>query len=170
MRLMRERKMTEDRLLVAAALEGGPEAYGPIIERYKDTLFGVAMGRLGHFYDAEDITQSVLVEGWERLGDLRDPARLGPWLRSIAVHRCIELVRRNGRLAEHAQAGASGNPDAPAAAGLAQTTATEPDAALERAQTRRQVQLAAAALSPTQRETVTLYYFTGLRVGLRGDS
>ena len=100
--------MTEDRLLVAAALEGGPEAYGPIIERYKDTLFGVAMGRLGHFYDAEDITQSVLVEGWERLGDLRDPARLGPWLRSIAVHRCIDLVRRNRRLAEHAQAGASG--------------------------------------------------------------
>ena len=68
--------MTEDRLLVAAALEVGPEAYAPIIERYKDTLFGVAMGRLGHFYDAEDITQSVLVEGWERLGDLRDPARL----------------------------------------------------------------------------------------------
>ena len=69
--------MTEDRLLVAAALEGGPEAYAPIIERYKDTLFGVAMGCLGHFYDAEDMTQSVLVEGWERLGDLRDPARLG---------------------------------------------------------------------------------------------
>lgn len=89
---------------------------------------------------------------------------MGPWLRSIAVHRCIDLVRRNGRLAEHAQAGASGNPDAPAAAGLAQTTATEPDAALERAQTRRQVQLAVAALSPTQRETVTLYYLNGYRL------
>jgi len=66
--------------------------------------------------------------------------------------------------------GPAENPDAPAAAGLAQTTATEPDAALERAQNRRQVQLAVAALSPTQRETVTLYYLTGLRVGLRGDS
>ena len=80
------------------------------------------------------------------------------------MHRCIDLVRRNGRLAEHAQAGASGNPDAPAAAGLAHTTATEPDAALERAQTRRQVQLAVAALSPTQRETVTLYYLNGYRL------
>lgn len=80
------------------------------------------------------------------------------------MHRCIDLVRRNGRLAEHAQAGASGNPDAPAAAGLAHTTATEPDAALERAQTRRQVQLAVAALSPTQRDTVTLYYLNGYRL------
>lgn len=156
--------MTDDASLVAAALQGGPEAYAPIIERYKDTLFGVAMGRLGHVHDAEDITQGVLVEGWERLADLRNPARLGPWLRSIAVHRCIDLVRRNGRLAEHAQAGVADNPDAPAAAGLAQTTATDPDAAVERAEARRQVLAAVATLSRTQRETVTLYYLNGYRL------
>ena len=47
MRLMTEDSMTDDASLVAAALEGGPEAYAPIIARYKETLFGVAMGRLG---------------------------------------------------------------------------------------------------------------------------
>ncbi|MDP6018628.1 MAG: RNA polymerase sigma factor [Candidatus Latescibacteria bacterium] len=156
--------MTEDASLVAAALEGGPEAYVPIIERYKDTLFGVAMGRLGHVHDAEDITQGVLVEGWERLADLRDPARLGPWLRSIAVHRCIDLVRRNGRHAEHSLAGAGDHPDAPAAAGLGQTSDTEPDASLERGELRLQVRQAVAALSPTQRETVSLYYLNGYRL------
>ena len=130
-------------------------SYAPIIERYKDTLFGVAMGRLGHVHDAEDITQGVLVEAWERLADLRDPERLGPWLRSIAVHRCIDLVRRNGRRAEHTQAGAIENPDAPA---------TEPDAATEQAEARRQVLAAVATLSTTQRETVTLYYLNGYRL------
>lgn len=153
--------MTDDVSLVAAALEGGPEAYAPIIARYKDTVFGVALGRLGHLHDAEDIAQSVLVEGWERLADLRDPARLGPWLRSIAVHRCIDLVRRNGRLTEHALSRTADHPDDLAAAGLAESSYPGPDAVLERAETRRRVLEAVAALSPTQRETVTLYYLNG---------
>jgi RNA polymerase sigma-70 factor, ECF subfamily len=156
--------MTADASLVAAALEGGPKAYAPIVERYKDTVFGVAMGRLGHFHDAEDIAQSVLVEGWERLAELRDPARLGPWLRSITVHRCIDLVRSNGRWAEHSQVGVKDNPDATAAAGVAEPSALGPDAALERAETRREVLHAVASLSATQRETVTLYYLNGYRI------
>ena len=76
-RHMREERMTDDASLVAAALQGGPEAYAPIVRRYQDTVFGVALGRLGHPHDAEDIAQSVLVEGWERLAGLRDPERLG---------------------------------------------------------------------------------------------
>ena len=93
-RHMREERMTDDASLVAAALQGGPEAYAPIVRRYQDTVFGVALGRLGHPHDAEDIAQSVLVEGWERLADLRNPERLGPWLRSIAVrHSCSRASR-----------------------------------------------------------------------------
>ena len=155
--------MTDDASLVAAALQGGPEAYAPIVRRYQDTVFGVALGRLGQPHDAEDIAQSVFVEGWERLADLRDPARLGPWLRSIAVHRCIDLVRRNGRLAEQA-ASLSDHPDAPAAAGLGEPSDAGPEVALERAERRCRVLDAVARLSPTQRETVTLYYLNGYDV------
>ena len=62
---------------------------------------------------------------------------------------------RCGRRAEHTQAGAIENPDAPA---------TEPDAAIEQAEARRQVLAAVATLSTTQRETVTLYYLNGYRL------
>ena len=158
------KRMTDDASLVAAALEGGPTAFAPIIERYKDTVFGVAMGRLGDFHDAEDVAQNVFVEGWERLAKLRDPDRLGPWLRSITVHQCIDLVRRNGRWAELAQAGFEGDSDAPMAAGLAESPGLGPDEVLERSETRRQVLEAIASLSATQRETVTLYYLNGYRV------
>ena len=159
-----EKKLTDDASLVAAALEGGPAAYAPIIERYKDTVFGVAIGRLGDFHDAEDVAQVVFVEGWERLERLKDPDRLGPWLRSITVHQCIDLVRKNGRRPEHSRVSLEGDPDAPMAVGLAETTGLGPDEVLEQAETRRQVLEAIASLSPTLRETVTLYYLNGYRV------
>jgi len=38
-----------------------------------------------HFHDAEDLTQETFLEAFERLQRLRDPTRLGAWLRSIAI-------------------------------------------------------------------------------------
>ncbi len=86
--------MNDDAALVAAALAGGPEAFAPIVERYRDAAFGVALARLRNFHDAEDVTQAAFIEAYERLGNLKDPARLGAWLRSITIHRCIDHLRR----------------------------------------------------------------------------
>jgi len=51
--------MKDDAGLVATALSGGPETFGPIVTRYQDAVFGVALARLRNFHDAEDIAQEV---------------------------------------------------------------------------------------------------------------
>jgi len=79
---------------------GGPEAFSPIVERYQDALFGIALARVRHFHEAEDIAQSAFVEAFERLDSLKDPARLGAWLRSITMHIAIDRVRRRREIAE----------------------------------------------------------------------
>ena len=77
-----DRKMVadgrDDGTLVALALRGGPEAFGPIIERYKGAVFGVALSRLRNFHDAEDLTQTTFVLAFDRPDRLKDPGRLGP--------------------------------------------------------------------------------------------
>jgi len=75
-------------------MAGGSEAFAPIVERYADAVFGIALARLGDFHDAQDVAQQAFVEAFERLDGLRDPARLGGWLRSIATHRAIDRVRQ----------------------------------------------------------------------------
>ncbi len=57
--------MKVDLALVVAALSGGPERFGPIIERYQDAVFAVALARLRDFHDAEDIAQEVFIEAFE---------------------------------------------------------------------------------------------------------
>lgn len=86
--------MKDDPDLVVKALRGGPESFAPIVERYKDAVFGVAFARLRHFQDAEDIAQTTFLKAFEGLGRLEDPRRLGAWLRSIAIHTCIHHIER----------------------------------------------------------------------------
>ena len=142
--------MKDDVALVTAALSGEPETFGPIVERYQDAVFAVALARLRNFADAEDIAQEVFVEAFEHLGRLSDPSRLGAWLRSIAIHRCIDHLRQRREsvgleeIAEQVEA-----------------TSSNPHTVAEQQELRAQVMAAIGQLSKKQRETTTLFYVNG---------
>jgi RNA polymerase sigma-70 factor (ECF subfamily) len=142
--------MKDDVALVVTALSGGPETFGPVIERYRDAVFAVALARLRNFHDAEDIAQEVFIEAFEHLDRLGDPSRLGAWLRSITIHRCVDHLRRRrettdvGEIAEQVK-----------------DTSSNPHAEVERQEVHDQVMAAIARLSKTQRETTTLFYIDG---------
>ena len=142
--------MKDDVMLVVAALSGEPETFGPIVERYQDAVFAVALARLRNFADAEDIAQEVFVEAFECLGRLNNPSRLGAWLRSIAIHRCIDHLRKrreNVGLEEIAE-----QVEAPSA---------NPHTEIEQQELRNQVMVAIGQLSKKQSETTTLFYING---------
>ena len=146
--------MSSDAELIAAAMAGGPEGFAPIVERYQDAVFGVALARLGDFHEAEDVAQDVFVQAFERLDNLKDPARLGAWLRSITIHRGIDHLRRRIKAAEAYALAARPN----------DVATPPPDAECQRQELRRQVMAAIGRLSTTQRETTALFYVNGYSV------
>ena len=89
-----------DSALVEQALAGEAKDFGPIVKRYWGAVLGVALARLRSFEDAEDVAQQVFIEAFDRLGNLRDAKRLGAWLRSIAIHRSINYLKRSQRVAK----------------------------------------------------------------------
>jgi RNA polymerase sigma-70 factor (ECF subfamily) len=142
--------MKDDVALVASALSGGPEAFGPIIERYQDAVFAVALARLRNFDDAEDIAQEVFIEAFECLSRMGDPSRLGAWLRSIAIHRCIDHLRRRREVINLEEI-----------AEKLEDASSNPHTEIERQELRDQVMAAIGRLSKVQRETTTLFYING---------
>ncbi|MGY8825641.1 MAG: hypothetical protein ACKVJG_17180 [Candidatus Latescibacterota bacterium] len=46
-----------DAALVAEVQRLGAVAFAPIVERYKEAVFAVALSRLRRFHDAEDVAQ-----------------------------------------------------------------------------------------------------------------
>jgi len=143
---------SDDTALVAAALGGGPEEFSAIVERYQDAVFAVVLSRLRRFHDAEDVTQVVFVEAYERLEKLKDPNRLGAWLRSIAIHKSIDHLRR--RKDEAPIDGAEEE----------RASASSWRAESGRRELREGVMAAIWRLSKTQRETTTLFYINGYSV------
>ncbi len=141
-----------DTQLVATALEDPPEGFGQIIHRYKYAVFGISLARIRNFHDAEDVSQQVFVEAYQRLHDLKDPARLGPWLRTTAITRSLNHLRRNRSTAD---LDAVPEPEDQRA---------RPDEDIERHELRRDLLVSIGKLSKKQRETVSLYYIDGYRI------
>ena len=83
-----------DEELVRETKAGSQEAFGQLLARYKDAVFGVAFHRLQDFEEARDVTQEAFVKAFQGLGKLRRPAAFANWLYRIAEGTAIDAARR----------------------------------------------------------------------------
>ena len=84
--------------LVELARAGDRAAYGELIERFRPTVYAVALARLRNPAEAEELVQEVFLHGMKKLGQLRDPACFAGWLRQITVRMAINRLTRRGPL------------------------------------------------------------------------
>ncbi|MGK7294464.1 MAG: RNA polymerase sigma factor [Candidatus Wenzhouxiangella sp. M2_3B_020] len=89
----------EERELVAAAAGGEAAAFERLYRRHAGRLMPV-LWRLagGDRALAEDWLQDAFVQAWNKLGQLREAAAFGGWLKTLAVNIALAEKRR-GRLA-----------------------------------------------------------------------
>jgi RNA polymerase sigma factor (sigma-70 family) len=88
--------------LVAESLGGNRDAFGQIVERYQTLISSLAYCATGDVSRSEDLAQETFVSAWKQLAELREPARLRPWLCSIARFLISKEFRRQGREPDHA--------------------------------------------------------------------
>ncbi|WP_329459292.1 RNA polymerase sigma factor [Streptomyces sp. NBC_01497] len=83
----------EDAVLTRAAQAGDVAALGLLLERHRAGMRAVALSILGPGPDVDDVIQDAAVAALRRVGDVRDPAAVGAWLRMIVRNACRSLVR-----------------------------------------------------------------------------
>ncbi|MFD4559748.1 RNA polymerase sigma factor [Streptomyces sp. NPDC058469] len=72
-----------DEELTLRAQAGESGALGLLLTRHQAPMRAVALSLLGYGPDAEDAVQDAALTALRRIGDVRDPAAVGPWLRAI---------------------------------------------------------------------------------------
>src|SRR5438309_2310002 len=82
--------------LVELARAGDRGAYGELVERFRPTVYAVALARLRNPAEAEELAQEVFLHGMKKLGQLRDPRCFAGWLRQITVRMAINRLTRRG--------------------------------------------------------------------------
>ncbi len=87
----------DDAELVAESLAGNRDAFRRIVERYQTLISSLAYCATGNVSQSEDLAQETFVKAWTQLTQLREPAKLRPWLCSIARFLISKEFRRQGR-------------------------------------------------------------------------
>ena len=142
----------EDHELVVAARDGSKDAFAAIYDRYGDRLYDFLCAVLHDRDEAADVLHDSFIVAGARLHQLRDPAKLRPWLYAIARHEGLRRLRQKAR-------------QEPVEALEVTATGPEPDAVAARHELRELVAAAALGLNPRDRGVLDLH----LRQGLDGQ-
>jgi RNA polymerase sigma factor (sigma-70 family) len=133
-----------DREIVAAIVAGDPAGLAAAYDCYAAALHGYCRSLLAEPADAADAVQDTFVIAAAKLGDLRDPDRLRPWLYAVARNECHRRLRGRARIASLEEAGEVTDP-----------AQTEPRGA-DQAALKELVTSAVAGLNPGDREVIEL--------------
>ncbi|HYF48466.1 MAG TPA: sigma-70 family RNA polymerase sigma factor [Planctomycetota bacterium] len=75
----------------------GPDYFWQLVDRFRADLVNQALVLLDSKQDAEDIAQETLCKAFLQLHQLKDPSKLGAWLRQINKCNALNLRRRRQR-------------------------------------------------------------------------
>lgn len=89
---------TEESQLVLLCRQGQAEAFGPLVRRYQNAAYAIALSYVHQVQDAQDIVQEAFIAAYSKLGQLQQPAKFGSWLYSIVTSRCKEWLRQRKRI------------------------------------------------------------------------
>lgn len=85
--------------LIASAAAGDEFAFAEIVRTNHEDMRRVCVVVVGDEGIAEEAVEAAWAIAWRKLGSLREPARLRPWLVSVAVNEARQLVRASRRRA-----------------------------------------------------------------------
>ena len=134
----------EDPEVVAAIVAGDPAGLAEAYDRYALPLYTYCRSMLREPADAADAVQDTFLVATAKLRDLRDPARLRPWLYAVARNECLRRLRAGSALSALEEAG-----DIP-------VQSAELGAEAERAEVQQLVRAAIDGLNPGERDVIEL--------------
>ena len=79
--------------LVRRCQAGDGAAFAQLLRPYEYALAALIRYRIGHQQHAEDVFQEALVQAWTRIGALREPDKIGPWLMQIGRNQCRDFFK-----------------------------------------------------------------------------
>ncbi len=90
----------DDEQLVQQCCRGDQEAWNKLIDRYKGLIYSVPVKHNFSPEDAADIFQSVCVELFRHLSELRKIESLRSWLVTVTLHKCLRWKKQQQRQIE----------------------------------------------------------------------
>jgi RNA polymerase sigma-70 factor (ECF subfamily) len=86
--------------IIASAAAGDEYAFRRLIAEHQEDMRRVCAYVTGESVIAEEATQAAWAIAWKKIGTVREPGSLRPWLISVAVNEARQLLRKRRRRAQ----------------------------------------------------------------------
>jgi RNA polymerase sigma factor (sigma-70 family) len=90
----------EDAQLVAACLQGDQQAWEALIDKYKRLIYSIPFRYGATAEDAADVFQSVCIEVFNSLGQLKNAESLRSWLITVAIRQSYRWKKKQSNHVE----------------------------------------------------------------------
>lgn len=80
--------------VVCRAKEGDQKAYAELMQRYKDSIYFMALKMVNNKDDAMDLTVETFGKAFENLEKYKPEFAFSTWLFRIATNNCIDFIRK----------------------------------------------------------------------------
>ena len=85
---------SSDQILVQQAQAGDGTAYETLIIRHYRRVYGVCLGIVADPHEAQDLSQETMLQGFVKIGRLRQAEHFQRWLIEIAQNLCFDWLRK----------------------------------------------------------------------------
>ncbi len=83
-----------DVVLVNNTLSGDETAFNSLVQKYQKSIHAIVWQRIRDFHIAEEITQDVFLQAYNKLSTLKDPNKFYRWLYVITKRRCTNWLKK----------------------------------------------------------------------------
>jgi RNA polymerase sigma factor (sigma-70 family) len=88
---------------IEAVLSGNKQAYGHIIDKYKNQLYATVLRMTKNPQDAQDLVQEAFIKVYYQLGKYDKKGSFSGWLKRVAINHCMDEFRKKHHRIENVE-------------------------------------------------------------------
>ena len=88
----------DESLFIADLKKGKTNAFEQLVMQWQDMVYHTALGIVQDVEDAEEITQDVFLQVYQKLPEFKEDSKLSTWIYRITVNMSIDFERKKQRI------------------------------------------------------------------------
>jgi RNA polymerase sigma-70 factor (ECF subfamily) len=152
----------EDVELVTLAQQGNQSAFAKLMERYRESIYFMALKMVHNRDDAEDLTQEAFSKAFNNLSHYSAEFAFSTWLFKIATNNCIDFIRKKRLQTTSLDSSAITNEEGESPTIAVPDYNPNPEQTIIKEQRAERIRAVIEKLSPKYRQLIELRYFEEL--------
>lgn len=84
-----------DQTIIQKVLKGNTNAFGMLVDNYKDLVFSLAYKMTKNREEAEEVSQDTFIKAFKNLESFKGDSKFSTWLYRITYFTCLDAIKKN---------------------------------------------------------------------------